>query len=122
MHLGDYAAALEALNKKLDLATQVNNQPGIADTNGEIGAVLFDQQSFPASLGKYESAIKFYQTVNNPLRLLFARANRAFILWRLGRYEEADKELVEIVAIATEKNQQLAVEGQGCEAGYGVRQ
>ncbi len=100
---GDYAAALQALNQKLDLAKQSNSQPAIADSYLELGALLFDQDKWPAALEQYENAQKIYESVNNGFRIAFCKANRGNILWRLGQYGQAQQLLDEVAAITAEK-------------------
>jgi tetratricopeptide (TPR) repeat protein len=90
---GEYDSALQALNQKLELAKQSGSQTQIADCNSEMAAVLFDEENYPAALAIYEETAKTYENVDNKIRLLFNKTNRADILWRLGRYEEA-KELL----------------------------
>jgi tetratricopeptide (TPR) repeat protein len=90
---GDYAAAQQALNQKLELAQQSQNQGSIADTHMEFGALRLDQEQLPAALEHYETAVKLYGSTNDYLTA-FCNENRAHILARLGRYEEA-KQLLE---------------------------
>jgi serine/threonine protein kinase/lipopolysaccharide biosynthesis regulator YciM len=92
----DFNAALQALNQKLALAKASGNQLQIADCYGEIGAVLLDQENYPLALQNFDSALKIYQGVNNKLRTAYNNTNRANILWRLGRYEEARAALTEV--------------------------
>ncbi|HET6979957.1 MAG TPA: protein kinase [Pyrinomonadaceae bacterium] len=92
---GDYAAAQQALNQKLDLANQLKSQSAIADTNVEIGALLLDEEQLPAALDHYGKAIELYGSTNNYL-VAFCKENRAHILARLGRYEEAKQLLEEL--------------------------
>ena len=99
---GDYAKALEALNQKLELAKQNGSQPLIADCYGEIAAVLFDQENYPAALEHYDNALKIYEAVGNKLRTVYNQTNRANILWRLGRYAEARQTLAEVTSMANE--------------------
>jgi serine/threonine protein kinase/Tfp pilus assembly protein PilF len=92
---GDYAAAQQALNQKLELAQQSQNQGSIADTHIELGALLLDQEQLPAALEHYETAAKLYGTTNNFL-IAFCNENRAHILAKLGRYDEAKQLLEEL--------------------------
>ena len=92
---GDYTAAQEALNQKLELAKQSQTQASIADTHVELGALLLDQEQLPAALEHYENAIKIYGSTNDFL-VAFCNENRAHILARLGRYEEAKQLLDEL--------------------------
>ncbi len=85
---GDYALALQAFNEKLELAKQSNNQRLIADCNGEIAAVLMDQENLPESLRLYESAFKTYEEIRHKSRLVYNKINRGHILWRMGHYNE----------------------------------
>ena len=97
---GDYNGAIEALNQKLQIAQQGGGQPQVADANTEIGAVLIEQEKYPQALQRYDEARAIYQSVNSRLKLAFAETNRANILWRLGRTDEAKKLLDEGVATA----------------------
>jgi ATP/maltotriose-dependent transcriptional regulator MalT len=85
---GDYAAAQRALNQKFELANQLKSQAAIADTHIELGALLLDQEQLPAALDHYGKAIELYGSSNDYL-VAFCKENRAHILARLGRYEEA---------------------------------
>lgn len=85
---GDYAAAQQALNQKLDLAKQIQSQAAVADTHVELGALLMEQEQLPAALGQYDKAIELYGSTN-PYLVAYCEVNRAQLLSRLGRYEEA---------------------------------
>jgi serine/threonine protein kinase len=85
---GDYNAAQQALKQKLELAEQSQNQGSVADTHIEWGALLLDQEQLPSALEHYETAAKLYGSTNSFL-VAFCNENRAHILARLGRYEEA---------------------------------
>jgi serine/threonine protein kinase/tetratricopeptide (TPR) repeat protein len=101
---GNYNAALDAFNQKLKIAEQGGNQPSIADCYTEMGAVLFDQESFPAALEQYDNALKIYQSIGNRIRIVFSQENRGNILWRLGRYDEAQQALNEVSSIVNQPN------------------
>jgi serine/threonine protein kinase/tetratricopeptide (TPR) repeat protein len=92
---GDYAAAERAVNQKLELANQLNSQAAIADTHIEFGALLLDQEQLPAALDHYGKAIELYGSSNDYI-VAFCKENRAHILARLGRYEEAKQLLDEL--------------------------
>jgi serine/threonine protein kinase/Tfp pilus assembly protein PilF len=99
---GDYAGAFESLNRKLDLAKQSNSQPQLADSYLELGALLFDQEKFPAALEQYDAAQRIYETIGNKFRVAFCKANRGNILWRLGQYGLAQQLLDEVAATISE--------------------
>ena len=100
---GEYASALEALNQRLELAKQINSQPAIADTHVELGALLMDQEQYPAALDHYDNAIKLYGSTNSFL-VAFCNVNRAEILARLGRDQEAKQLHDELLKTATKSN------------------
>jgi serine/threonine protein kinase/Tfp pilus assembly protein PilF len=99
---GDYAAALQALNEKLELARQSNIQRAVADCEGEIGALQIDQENLLTALARYDSALKYYEEIKSPLRIVFAKFNRANILWRLGQYKEAQSLFDELSGITSD--------------------
>jgi tetratricopeptide (TPR) repeat protein len=92
---GDYGAAQEALNQKLELANQSQTQGSLADTNVELGALRLDQEQLPTALEHYENAVKLYGSTNDFL-VAFCNENRAHILARLGRDVEAKQLLDEL--------------------------
>ena len=95
---GEYAAALQTLNKKLTFAQQSGNQPAIADSYQELGALFFDQEKWTAALEQYDQAQKIYESLNTKGRIAFCKANRGNILWRLGHYGQAQQLLDEVTA------------------------
>jgi len=92
---GDYAAAQQAFNQKLELANQIKNQPAIAESYVDLGSLLLDQERLPESLQQYERAIQLYGA-KNAFLVAFCNANRAQILVRLYRYDEAKLVLDEL--------------------------
>jgi tetratricopeptide (TPR) repeat protein len=71
----------------------------MADSYVEMGALLLDQEKLPDALEQYGNALKIYEAVGNDLRIAFCKANRAKILARLGRYDEARQLLDEVFDI-----------------------
>ena len=98
---GDYTAAAQTLNQKLELAKQSNTQPAIADAYVELGALNFDQEKWPSALEQYDNALKIYESIGNKFRIAFCKANRGNILWRLGHYQEAQQLLDEVTTTTT---------------------
>ena len=93
---GDYAAALDAANQKLDLDRKNGAQPTIANAYSELAAVLMEREDFPAALKQYEDAFPIYDSLKNQLRLAFNKVNRGNILWRLGHYDQAESLLDDV--------------------------
>jgi serine/threonine protein kinase/Tfp pilus assembly protein PilF len=87
---GDYPAAMQAANQKLDLARKDGSQPEIANAYSELAAVLLEREDLPAAQKQYDDAFSIYDSVKNPLRLTFNKANRGNVLWRLGHYDQAE--------------------------------
>jgi len=99
---GDYEVALKALQQKLQLAQQGAEQPQIALSFGEIGAVLFEQERYPESLAQYDKSYAINKAIGNRIYVAYNQANRGDILWRLGRYDEAQQALGDALAIASD--------------------
>lgn len=98
---GDYAAAQQAFNQKLDLANQIKSQPAIAEAYADLGSLLLDQERFPEALEQYDKAIELYSTTSkNDFLVAFCNTNRAQILMRLGRYDEANDVLNQLFDLA----------------------
>jgi tetratricopeptide (TPR) repeat protein len=90
------------LDKKLEIAKQINTPPAFADTYLEFGALRLDEEKYPAALEQYDNALKIYETVRNNFRIAFCKANRAKILARLGQVDEAKRLLDELFATTSE--------------------
>ena len=100
---GDYALALQAFNDKLTLAQQIDNQRVVADSYGEIGAVLMEQENLPEALKRYVDAAKIYEDFGQTTRIAYTKMNRGHILWRMGNYNEVEvlfEELANTPALA----------------------
>jgi serine/threonine protein kinase len=104
---GDYELALQALNEKVALAKQNGSQRAIADSTAEIGAVLIDQENFPAALEQYDAAQKVYEALPNKLRILFSKINRGNILSRLGNYNDAKLLFDDVSAVTSDPKEGL---------------
>jgi tetratricopeptide (TPR) repeat protein len=100
---GDYAAAQQALNQKLALALKGDSQPEIGNTYFEIGQLRLDEEKYPAALQEYGNALGIYESLGNKFRIAFTNTNRAKILVRLGRKDEARQLLDELFKTANEQ-------------------
>ena len=93
---GDYPAALQAANQKIELARKTGSEPDIANAYDEIAAVLMDREDFVNAQRYFEDAANIYESAKNqPVRLLYNKVNRGNILWSLGHYDQADPMLDE---------------------------
>jgi tetratricopeptide (TPR) repeat protein/predicted Ser/Thr protein kinase len=100
---GDYPAALQAANQKIELARKDGSQPEIANGYSELAAVLLEREDLTAALKPYEDAFAIYESVKSPLRLTFNKANRGNVLWRLGHYDQAESLLNDVWNTVSEK-------------------
>ncbi len=98
----DFASAEQALNKNLEIAKQSNNPQAIADVDYEFGLLRFDEEKYPAALEKCDSAIAAYEAGKDTFGMVFTKTNRARILVRLGRFDEARRLLEELFKTAAE--------------------
>jgi serine/threonine protein kinase/Tfp pilus assembly protein PilF len=99
---GDYELALKALNEKLELSKLSNSDRAVADSLGEIGAVLMDQENLPGALDHYREAFKIYEKLSNRLRIAYNKLNTGNVLWRTGNYSEAQVLFDDLLAIVSD--------------------
>jgi len=99
---GDYAAAQQALQQKLQLASASNSQPLVADAYVEFGALRLDEEKYPEALEQYQNALQIYEPLKSDFRIAFCKANRAKILARLGQYSEAKQLLDDLFKVTRE--------------------
>jgi len=92
----DFAAAEQALSQKLEIAKQSNNPQAIADVDYEFALLRFDEEKYPAALEACDRAAAAYESGKDTFGSVFAKTNRAKILVRLGRFDEARQLLDEL--------------------------
>jgi tetratricopeptide (TPR) repeat protein len=95
---GDYPAALQAGNQKVELARKSGSQPDIANAYDEVGAVLMDREDLVNARRYYEDAAGIYESAQTPQppRFFYNKANRGNILARLGHYDQSEPMLAEV--------------------------
>jgi tetratricopeptide (TPR) repeat protein len=117
---GNYAAALQAANEKLELARKDGSPFPLANALGEHASVLVDREDLPSALKEYDEALKIYQSMKNTeQRIAFNNANRGNIYAHLGHKDQAEslfRELSQTIDAAKESNKQLAAGLQLYEA------
>jgi tetratricopeptide (TPR) repeat protein len=99
----NFVSAEQAVNQKLEIAKRSNNPLAIADVDFEIGLLRLDQENYPDALAKYDDVLKVYESAKDPFRIAFTNTNRARLLTRLGRSDEAKRLLDELFKTATEQ-------------------
>ncbi len=98
---GNYQAALNALQRKLELAQQTSNQPEIALTHADIGAVEIEQERYTEALSNYDQSHVLNGSLGASISIAYNQHNRANILWRLGEPDKSRAALDEAFQIAS---------------------
>jgi tetratricopeptide (TPR) repeat protein len=88
---GDLAGAREAANALLRLARKGDSDLYAMHAEEELGNLSFDVQDYPTALTHYEGAFRASQSI--PGAIPYMSLHCADILWRLGRYVEAERML-----------------------------
>jgi tetratricopeptide (TPR) repeat protein len=87
----EYEAAFQSATDLLELAQKSNTGSSLEVAHEALGDVLSDLERFPDALMHYESALSAAQSMNADLSLQALHCSE--MLWRLGRYDEADASL-----------------------------
>lgn len=85
----NFAAAEQAMNQKIEIVEGSNSPGATGDLDYETSLLRFDQENYPAALGKCDSALKAYELAEDPFSIAFTNTLRARTLARLGRLPEA---------------------------------
>lgn len=104
---GDYQAAQKGHEQLLQLAHAANDQSLLALAYAERGSGLVEEQKFTDALNHLEQAGAIYNAEGPQRSLCNNLANRSDVLWRLGRYDEAQTLLAQAEAIANKPGGEL---------------
>lgn len=99
---GEFEAALEAFQKKLEIDHAAGDLFEEAFTYGEIASVLAVKEDYPQALSNYEKGLQIYRKRGTQLILAYNLHNKGNMLDKLGRYAEAESALDEALSIATQ--------------------
>ncbi|MGI8732818.1 MAG: protein kinase domain-containing protein [Pyrinomonadaceae bacterium] len=86
---GDYDAALKGVEQLLQLAQEANDQPQIALGHTELASVLVLQEKFAAALDHFKQAHAIYKSQGVERSIAYNLQSRGNVLWKLGRYQDA---------------------------------
>jgi tetratricopeptide (TPR) repeat protein len=86
---GDYVEALKVLREQLQVAQAGQDQPQIALTHSDIGAVLIEQEQYTEALKEYDESLAINRGLGTQLNIAYNQHNRGNILARLGLRDEA---------------------------------
>jgi serine/threonine protein kinase/Tfp pilus assembly protein PilF len=104
---GDYAAAQTGSEQLMQLAQAANDQSLLALAHAERGSALADQERFTEALEQMNQAGEIYSAQGVQRSLAYNLTDRCDVLWRLGRYDEAQSALAQAEAIATKPGGEL---------------
>jgi tetratricopeptide (TPR) repeat protein/predicted Ser/Thr protein kinase len=88
---GDYAGALESFQRQLQTSRQFGLQPQVALADQGIGSVLMVQGRWPEALNTYREEYDAALHAGAEFNLQYSLMDLAGVLWRLGRYREAEQ-------------------------------
>lgn len=104
---GDYEAAYRANEQLLHLGQQLNDESQIALSHSEIGQVLARQEKYTEAINHIDQAYTFYSSQGIQRSIGYNLFNKADVLWRLGRYDEAQALLDQAAAIANRPGNEI---------------
>ncbi|MGI8836030.1 MAG: protein kinase domain-containing protein [Pyrinomonadaceae bacterium] len=104
---GDYSAAQKGQEQLLQLAQAANDQSQLALAHAERGSGLAAEQKFVEALDQMEQAGALYSTQGVQRSIGYNLTDRSEVLWRLGRYDDAQSLLDQAGAIANKPGGEL---------------
>jgi len=96
---GDFDGAQKTLDEQLQLAKQVEDPGQLARSQAEVAAALSKQDFYPQALVRFTESYELNRTLDNALNTAFALLNRGDMLARLGRYNEANQALDQLMPV-----------------------
>ena len=83
---GDFARAVASFQQLLEMANKANDKQQIALAHESLASVLQSQERWPESLAEYRKVMEIAADAEH---LAWAQVQTGSVLWRLGRYGEA---------------------------------
>ncbi|HEV7860533.1 MAG TPA: tetratricopeptide repeat protein, partial [Pyrinomonadaceae bacterium] len=96
---GEYEAALDAFQKKLQLDQEANDQRRLGFAYDGMASVYLEQGRYQEALDNYEKVLTINSSLGDKVMKIYALMNRGNTLWRLGRYDEATASLDQSAAL-----------------------
>jgi tetratricopeptide (TPR) repeat protein len=97
--LGRDADSLRAFQQQVADAQAVDDRQQMALAEQGIASVLFDEERWPEALSHYERYYTIAESISDREGIGRGLFNRGNVLWRLGRYQEAERALAEAESI-----------------------
>jgi serine/threonine-protein kinase len=104
---GEYDLAYKANEQLLQLGEQLKDQSQIALSHSEMAQVLARQEKYPEAISHSDQAYSFYSSQGLQRSIGNNLHSRADILWRMGRYAEAQTLLDQASAIANKPQSEI---------------
>ena len=104
---GEYDTAYKANEQLLQLGQQLNDQSQIALSHSEMAQVLSRQEKYTEAINHIDQAYSFYSSQGIQRSIGYNLYNKADVLWRLGRYDEAKTLLAQTSAIANKPGNEI---------------
>jgi tetratricopeptide (TPR) repeat protein len=93
---GYYDEALADFQQSIPLAKRVNDRLQLANTYVLIGNVLRDRELYPDALSSFDESYALFKDLDIPTSISYLIIDRSKMLWRLGRYPEAETLLAQL--------------------------
>jgi tetratricopeptide (TPR) repeat protein len=101
---GEYEAALKAYEEQLKLAQQLGDQSQAETVLTDLGYVFITFAQYPEALIRADESYSIAKSLGNQKFIGLSLVLRANVLWRLGRYDEAQTSLAQVSSIAEQAN------------------
>ncbi|HEX5731258.1 MAG TPA: protein kinase [Blastocatellia bacterium] len=99
-HKKDYEGALKEFYEQLRLAESTGDRAKVAASQELIGKVHSDQEAYKEAYNHFNAAYEIHQSQDKLLNVGYSLLDRADMLWHLGRYDEALRDLAQVPGIA----------------------
>ncbi|HJQ71501.1 MAG TPA: tetratricopeptide repeat protein [Blastocatellia bacterium] len=98
---GNYEEATKIFTQQLSVSEELGDSAMLGDAHLSLALTLgLEQERYPEALPHVEESYKINKASGSPMYVGYDQMNRALILWRLGRYQEARDALGEALSIA----------------------
>ncbi|MCU0513878.1 MAG: protein kinase [Anaerolineae bacterium] len=107
---GDYAAARRYFEDALKIRRELGEQRGIADSMADVVSVQLNAgEDYPGALRLMNDALALYQEIGDREGMVWSLPVRAMLHYRLQRLDDARADAVQVMALAEQLNQPLAL-------------
>jgi tetratricopeptide (TPR) repeat protein len=97
----EFDSAIKTLDEQYNLAKRVDDPAQLARSQEELASALGKLEFYPQALVRYTESAQLFKSLGNAFHTAFCLLNRADMLARLGRHEEAFAVLDELSPLLT---------------------